>query len=464
MLRLIEGNADLAETASRWPRIVDATAQLEQVSRKLSDVKELFKQVQEQAAVAEKTNATRTIGLFLRKKRDELPNVRTYRHNIGVRQQTMGEGELARLQLVDDRMALANVDLQTQAVLQSLNLRPQNGDRAELEKTVREALKTKSEYLDALIADHDTYFKKLGALTDAEQQLIEAVESCAQYIDQRVLWISGAAPLGSADLRHATDAFWWLTGPRRLARRRPDVGAGRRAKLDPFAPVPAGRGYLSALVLLAAAVPRPHSTDRREGLAGKLLSFPAHARNRVVDRAGGRGLAGADVLSRLAAHRRRRGLGPVQGAGRRTDRDRPGVFRPPTVAAHVRAARTGGVPFRLVGRGVETAAPEHPLVQPAGAALDVRGGGHGLAGERSLGHVAGANLFHRGAAVLCPGSAADSAPARRGVPSHGGGPAGRLDRSFSLRLVSALRADALGAGRSGRGRLPLCEPGNSSRG
>ncbi len=214
LLRLIEENAALAETRkSLAARIVDATAQLEQVSRELSDVKELFKQVQEKAAVAEKTNATRTIGLFLRKKRDELPNVRTYRRNIAIRQQTMGEGELARLQLLDDRLALANVDLQTQAVLQSLNLRPQRGDRAELEKTVRQALKTKSDYLDALIADHDTYFKKLGALTDAEQQLIEATESCAQYIDQRVLWISSAAPLGSADLRRATDAFWWLMGP-----------------------------------------------------------------------------------------------------------------------------------------------------------------------------------------------------------------------------------------------------------
>jgi potassium efflux system protein len=214
LLRLIKGNADLADARkSLAARIVDATAQLEQVSVKLGDVKELFKQVQERVAVAEKTNTTRAIGLFLRKKREELPNLHTYRHDVSVRQQTMGEGELDRLQLVDDRTALANVELQTQAVLQTLNLRPQNSDRAELEKTVREALKTKSEYLDAYIADHDTYFKKLGALTDAEQQLIEAAESCAQYINQRVLWISSAAPLSSADLRSATDASWWLLGP-----------------------------------------------------------------------------------------------------------------------------------------------------------------------------------------------------------------------------------------------------------
>ena len=62
-------------------------------------------------------------------------------------------------------MALANVDLQTQAVLETLNLAQPSGNRAELEKTVRETLKTKSDYLDALITDHDTYFVKLGALT-----------------------------------------------------------------------------------------------------------------------------------------------------------------------------------------------------------------------------------------------------------------------------------------------------------
>ena len=214
LLRLIKGNADLADgRKSLAARIVEATAQLEQINQKLRAVKELSKQVQERVAVAEKTNTTRAIGLFLRKKREELPNINTYRHNIGVRQQTMGEGELTWLQLVDESIALANIELQIQAVLQSLNLRPGDTNQAELEKMVRDGIKTKSEYLDAYIADHGTYFKKLGALTDAEQQLIDARESCAQYIDQRVLWISGAAPLGSADFHYATDAFWWLLGP-----------------------------------------------------------------------------------------------------------------------------------------------------------------------------------------------------------------------------------------------------------
>ena len=167
--------------------------------------------------MAEKTNTTRAIGLFLRKKREELPNVNTCRHNVSVRQQTMGEGELSGLQLVDERTALANIELQTQAVLQNLDLPPQSTERAALEKMVRETLKTKSEYLDAYIADHDTYFKKLVALTDAEQQLIDLRDNCAQYIDQRgaVDQQCGAARLGRPASRRGRVLV--VAGPCRLA-------------------------------------------------------------------------------------------------------------------------------------------------------------------------------------------------------------------------------------------------------
>ena len=55
-------------------------------------MKEEFNRVQEKVAVAEKTNATKAIGPMLRKKRDAIPSLHAYHHDISVRQQMMGEG------------------------------------------------------------------------------------------------------------------------------------------------------------------------------------------------------------------------------------------------------------------------------------------------------------------------------------------------------------------------------------
>ncbi len=400
--QLAEENAALA--AKRKPlaeRIADATRQQDQVNQQLAALKDQFKRLQEKVEATGKTHATNAIGLLLRKQREALPNLP--RVPPGHRRPAADHrrGPTGAPAIAGQPSALANLDLQTQAVLQSLNVAQQAGNRAELEAAVREALKTERDYLDALITDHNTYFDKLVDLANAEQQLVDETERCARYIDERVLWIASADAAQLDDVRWAGDALWWLAGPEAWLDVGADAGGRRRAEPGHFRP---GIVRLSRLVVLAAAVPRPHPGDRREGVAGKLLPLPADAGSHGAERAGGGGLAGLDVVFRLAAELGCRRLGVVQGPGGRIAGHGPGLPRPGTAAADVLGRRAGRGPFRLVGRGHETAAAEHPLVQPAGAGADVRGGDDGLAGERPLGRLAGAGVFRRGAVVLFAGA------------------------------------------------------------
>jgi len=191
--QLAKDNADLA--AMRKPlaeQIVDVTRQRDQVNLQFNTLKEQFTRAQEKVEAAGKTNTTYTIGLLLRKQREALPNLHVYHRNIGLRQQTIRDLQLELLQLQDSRSILANLDLQTQTVLQSLNAAQQGESQAELEKAVYQALKTKRDYLDALIGDKNTYLDKVADLATAEQQLIDETEYCARYIDERVLWIAPA--------------------------------------------------------------------------------------------------------------------------------------------------------------------------------------------------------------------------------------------------------------------------------
>ena len=263
--------------ARTWPqRIVDTTRQLEQVNQQLTAPEGPIQARRRRRS--RRSGLTNAIGLLLRKQREALPNLRDYRRNIGRPAADDRRGPTCAAAIADDQRGAGRISTsRPQAVLQSLEPGRQDGNRAELETAVREALKTEREYLDALIGDHNTYFDKLVDLDNAEQQLIDETERCARYIDERVLWIASAAPLSPADVQSRRRRPVVAGRSRRLARHRPDAAGRRRAESGRFG---LGAGRLPGADLLAAAVPRPDPGDRREGGAGQLLPLPADAGSR----------------------------------------------------------------------------------------------------------------------------------------------------------------------------------------
>ena len=178
----------------------------------------------------------------------------------------------------------------------------------------------------------------------------------------------------------------------------------------------------------------------------------------MLTAAGGRRLAGAGVVSRLAAHRGRRRVRVVQGGRGGPDGGRGRLRRAGAVSAGVRGRRAWRGPFRLARRRVETLAAELALAGPVGVAAGGRCRGHGKPGAGAMGQLARPALLHRGAAGLRPVCAAHPAAGRRRVSGRRGHAPRRLARSVPLPLVSARRIDARRAGRLGGGRLLLHGP------
>ena len=112
---------------------------------------------------------------------------------------------------------MSNLDQQVAAFLEKAAKEQgaawQTADHEAVAANVREILKTKTEYLNALNDDYTAYNDKLTDLIIAETKLMEETEKCAHFIDQRVLWINSSAPISTADLQRANQAFWWLVGP-----------------------------------------------------------------------------------------------------------------------------------------------------------------------------------------------------------------------------------------------------------
>ena len=145
---LVDKNTRLADERKRVAQqITDATQQLHEVSNQLTSLQEQFQRTRERI---EMVGLTSNNGMILRKQRETLPNLGVYRRNISDRQQTIREGQLHLWELQDWGSALADVDQQTQAVLQQLNWSKLGNNRFRLEIAVHEALTTQREYLHLL--------------------------------------------------------------------------------------------------------------------------------------------------------------------------------------------------------------------------------------------------------------------------------------------------------------------------
>jgi potassium efflux system protein len=67
--------------------------------------------------------------------------------------------------------------------------------------------------LDTLLADYDAHFFTLVELDTKERDLVEQAAKFSRYIDEHVLWIRSATPLGWASLGFAAEALAWLVHP-----------------------------------------------------------------------------------------------------------------------------------------------------------------------------------------------------------------------------------------------------------
>src|SRR6185369_10661622 len=138
---------------------MDAAArQLTAASEQLQQIEERSKGVRQKLAAAGLTDA---IGLLMRKERGELPDIYRARASIRARRSEIAAVQLQSLNLEDMQKALPAVESEIETILATQGETPEPDERAKVEASARNVLKTRRAYLDALIRDTNTYFATL---------------------------------------------------------------------------------------------------------------------------------------------------------------------------------------------------------------------------------------------------------------------------------------------------------------
>ncbi len=213
--QLAEQNARLAEERTGASGLV---GQIDDVSRKLANAEEAVARVEaDRARIVRKIEAaglTGSVGFLLRKQRADAPDVRKYRRFIRMRRDLIQAAQVRQIDLREQRRELADVDAQVARTMVGIGADVGAAERAAIESLLRDLLETKRKYLDALIADHETYFQNLVDFDAKQQELIEKTESLLQFIDERILWIPSGSLVRPGIVADARDALSWLGDPR----------------------------------------------------------------------------------------------------------------------------------------------------------------------------------------------------------------------------------------------------------
>jgi potassium efflux system protein len=188
-------------------------AKTKEIEEQVADLMALRAKLQSQFEHIRKiATLTNAVGLLLQKQRGELPNLHSHRRSVRERQTEVADIKLKLIELETKRSDLADIPAQVTEVVDNIDPPPSAEKRRELELAVHQLLETQRDYLDALIADYNNYFNSLVLDLDKnEQELIHETADYASYINERILWIPSAAPLGAADLGRSWDAAVWLT-------------------------------------------------------------------------------------------------------------------------------------------------------------------------------------------------------------------------------------------------------------
>ncbi|MCI0355238.1 MAG: mechanosensitive ion channel protein MscS, partial [Acidobacteria bacterium] len=140
--------------------------------------------------------------------------LRWYREDTQERQEIIGEVGLAQLRIDERRRSLRVLKraldrLMSEGNTGGLPLDEQKMIRADL----RGLVKDQRELLSRLADTYTDYLRALGDLDVLQKQLLNQEQQYALFLDERLVWIPSARPVGLATLRDLTLAIGWMLSP-----------------------------------------------------------------------------------------------------------------------------------------------------------------------------------------------------------------------------------------------------------
>ena len=254
---LAEENARLmagrAGTEGLTAKLDAATRRLSDVAAQLQQVEERSKSVRQKVAAAGLTDA---VGLLLRKERGELADIGRARADIRARRDEISAVQLQALNLEDMQKALPALEAEVEGILKQSASTVPDDERARIESSARNVLKSRRSSLEALTRETNAYFTALVDLDAKEAELVRVLTDYRLFLDQHVLWVPNAALRGFLEVGEWRDAALWILAPGNYAALGGRLGGGLRS-----VPVRAALGFmlLAALVAYRGRLRRLHA-------------------------------------------------------------------------------------------------------------------------------------------------------------------------------------------------------------
>ncbi len=211
---------DLANrNAESSKALANMTAQTEKViasrvaaERQLARVQQDYKSAQRKLEIAGLTHA---LGRILHQERKKLPDMRGYRQNTRRRRTQISELGLGEFRIEEERRVLADIDRRLKQIMtKQVDTALPADDRTQIRTQIRRLLVDRRELLDKVASAYSRYLKELGNLDFDEKQLVDRAQQYAAFLDQRLLWIPSASPIGSATFSDMGPALRWFLSPR----------------------------------------------------------------------------------------------------------------------------------------------------------------------------------------------------------------------------------------------------------
>ncbi len=213
---LAEQNAAFSrELASIVKNLSATTAERERASKQFDQLEQDFQSVKQKLDIA---GLSQALGQVLREQRRKLPELRWYREDTQERQEIIGEVGLAQLRIDERRRSLRVLKRALDRLMREGNtgglpLEEQKMIRADL----RGLVKDQRELLSRLADTYTDYLRALGDLDVLQKQLLNQEQQYALFLDERLVWIPSARPVGLATLRDLALAIGWMLSPLRWA-------------------------------------------------------------------------------------------------------------------------------------------------------------------------------------------------------------------------------------------------------
>jgi len=210
--KLIEQNQQIAnETANISDRIASHSNQKQKIEQTLDKYQHIFNVIKEKISQAGLTDA---IGLKLRNEKNQLPDITRLSKEINQHRDELNLVQLRRIELEDRMLELVDINLEIERFLASGMTLSDEQKKAMYENLFNVLVEQKERFLPELMNIYDVFFERtLFPLLEREREYYSLIQNFSEFIDEKVLWIQSADPLGKKDIRALFEAVAWLINP-----------------------------------------------------------------------------------------------------------------------------------------------------------------------------------------------------------------------------------------------------------